>query len=129
MNSDFIELDGLRVTVDKVVYHPQAETADDRPYCFVYFITIHNDSECTVTIKGRKWVVRNAEGEVTALEGQGVVGQNPVITPGANFSYNSFHLLDTTFGTAEGSYLGMDDEGRKVIVRIPKFEMHVPGAG
>ena len=122
----FLEPAALRVTVDKVAYHPEAETPADRPHCFVYFITIHNDTDLAVTIRARKWVVTNERGEVMALEGEGVVGQTPVIEPGEAFEYNSYHLLDTTSATAEGSYLGLDTLGRRVITRIPKFEMRVP---
>jgi ApaG protein len=123
---EFIELRGLRVTVDRVAYNPEAQTPPDRPHCFVYFITIHNDSDVPVTIKGRKWVVTNDQEEVTAVEGDGVVGQFPLIEPGRSFSYNSYHLLNTRSAVAEGSYLGVDAQGRKVITRIPKFRMVVP---
>ncbi len=120
------ELPGLRVTVDQVVYQPDAPTPPDRPHCFVYYITIHNDSDVAVTIKGRKWVVTNDRNEITAVEGDGVVGQFPTIEPGDKFSYNSFHLLNTRSAVAQGSYLGMDAQGRKVLTRVPRFEMAVP---
>jgi ApaG protein len=128
MTSDgrFEELPGLRVTVDQVLYQSEAQTPPERPHCFVYFISIRNDSGVPVTIKGRKWVVTNANGEVIAVEGDGVVGQFPTIEPGEKFSYNSCHFLDTKSGVAEGSYLGIDAEGRRVIARIPKFKMTVP---
>jgi ApaG protein len=128
-NAKFIEPPELGVTVDRVVYNPQAETPPDRPHCFVYFITIHNGTEQAVTIKARKWVVTNDRGEITALEGEGVVGQTPTIQPGDSFSYNSFHLLDTKSAVAEGSYLGLDTSGRPVLTRIPKFHMRVPARG
>ena len=123
---DLVELPGLRVTVDRVAYNPEAQTPPDRPHCFVYFITIHNDSKLPVTIKGRKWVVTSDRGDVTVVEADGVVGQFPLIEPGGDFSYNSYHLLDTRSAVAEGSYLGVDPTGRKVITRIPKFRMSVP---
>jgi ApaG protein len=126
LNAKFLELPGLRVTVDRVVYYPEAETPADRPHCFAYFISIHNDSEFPVTIKGRKWVVTNERGEITAVEGEGVVGETPTIQPGSSFSYNSFHLLDSNKAVAEGSYLGLDSTGRRVLTRIPRFEMKVP---
>jgi ApaG protein len=124
--SGFIELPGLHVTVDRVLYQPDTQTPPDRPHCFVYFITIHNDSDVTVTIKGRKWVVTNERGEVTAVEGDGVVGEFPEIAPADHFTYNSFHLNDTRTAVAEGSYIGIDEQGRKVLTRIPKFKMVVP---
>ena len=126
-SSEFIELPGLKVTVDNVLYQADAQTPVDRPHCFAYFITIHNDSDTAVTIKGRKWVVRNSRGDITAVEGDGVVGQSPLIEPGEEFTYNSYHLLDTNSAEAEGSYIGVDEQGRRILVRIPKFEMMVPG--
>ncbi len=123
-----IELPGLHVTVDRVLYHPEARTSPERPHCFVYFITIHNDSGVPVTILARKWVVREADGEVIAVEGNRVVGETPELAPGESFSYNSFHVLRCTSATAEGAYLGLDANGRRVVTRIPRFEMVVPGA-
>jgi len=120
------ELPGLRVSVDRVAYQPDFPAPPDRPHCFVYFISIHNDTDLPVTIKGRKWVVTNDSGEITAVEGDGVVGQFPTIEPGGKFSYNSFHLLNSSVAVAEGSYLGTDAEGRRVLTRIPRFKMEVP---
>jgi ApaG protein len=125
-NANYAEPAGLRVTVDEVVYQPDLPTPVDRPHCFVYFISIHNDTPRPVTIKGRKWVVTNAKGEITAVEGDGVVGQFPTIPPGDKFSYNSFHLLDTATGQARGSYLGVDANGQTVVTRIPPFDLVVP---
>lgn len=126
--SDFLEPKDLTVTVDRVVYQPNIATPPDRPHCFVYFISIHNKTEGPVKIVGRKWVVTNTRGEVTAVEGDGVVGEHPTIESGDSFSYNSFHLLDTKTAVAEGSYLGVDAEGRKVVTRIPAFKMTVPSS-
>ncbi|MDQ6632114.1 MAG: ApaG domain [Verrucomicrobiota bacterium] len=126
--SQFLEPADLKVTVDRVLHQPQVAAPPDRPHCFAYFISIHNETDLPVTIKGRKWVVTNSRGEVTAVEGDGVVGEFPTIEPGGKFSYNSFHLLDTKWAVAEGSYLGIDGLGRKVLTRIPKFKMTVPDA-
>ena len=125
-NRGFLEPSGLRVTVDRVCYHPDAKTPPDRPYCFVYFISIHNDTETIITLKGRKWIVTNPNGEVMVVEADGIVGEFPCLAPGEKFSYNSFHLLDTRKARAEGSYVGLDELGRKVLTRIPPFEMEAP---
>ena len=71
-------------------------------------------------------MVTSSRGEVTAVEGDGVVGEFPQIEPGAKFSYNSYHLLDAPSAEAEGSYIGVDGRGRKVLTRIPRFKMVVP---
>jgi len=123
---DITEPDGLRVVIDQVVYQPQQYLPSGGRHCFVYFITIHNGSGTPVTIKGRKWVVHEASGEVTVLEGDGVVGEFPRLEPGDEFSYNSFHVLETPPGRAEGSYLGVDDGGQRILVRIPSFDLVIP---
>ncbi|MBM3875665.1 MAG: ApaG domain [Verrucomicrobia bacterium] len=98
----------------------------EQPHCFVYYISIHNDADIAVTIKARKWVVKDDEGGVLVVEGDGVVGQTPTIEPGSKFSYQSRHLLKAQTGEAEGSYIGLDALGRRVLVRIPRFRMTVP---
>lgn len=121
------ELVGLRVTIDKLVYRRLEVSSSERPHSFVYFVSIHNDSDVAVTIKGRKWVVTHSDGQVLVVEGNGVVGQMPTIPPSGKFSYNSQHLISTPSATAEGAYLGVDENGRAVVTRIPKFQMVVPG--
>lgn len=118
------ELNGLRVTVDDVVYMPTLEAPADKPHPFVYFISIHNDSDETVTIEGRKWVVREGE-ETVVVEGDGVVGQRPVIPPGEHFSYNSYHVTSVD-AVAEGAFFARTEDGEWVFTRIPEFELHVP---
>ncbi|HSH92617.1 MAG TPA: ApaG domain, partial [Roseimicrobium sp.] len=76
------ELAGLTVSVDRVIYHPRADLPPERPHCYVYFITIINQSDVTVTLRARKWVVRNGKGQVSVLEGDGIVGQTPTLAPG-----------------------------------------------
>jgi ApaG protein len=125
-HAEFVEVPGLLATIDRVVYQPDAVTLEERPHCFAYFITIRNDGDIAVTLKGRKWVVQNSRGEVSAVEGDGIVGQCPTIGPGEKFSYNSYHLVDTPTAEAEGSYLGVDANGRRILVRIPRFKMAVP---
>ena len=120
------ELPGLHVTVDKLVYRRLPAGAAERPHSFVYFITIHNDSDVAVTIRGRKWVVTHDDGNVLVVEGDGVVGETPCIPPGGHFGYNSQHLIATRSAVAEGAYLGIDSDGRRVFTRIPRFQMRVP---
>ena len=118
------ELKGLRVNVDDVVYMPSLDAPDDKPHPFVYFISIFNESDETVTILGRKWVVREGD-EVVVVEGEGVVGQKLCLQPGQHFSYNSYHI---TAGDAEvqGAFFGRVGEDESFRVRIPDFSLSVP---
>ena len=119
------ELPGLRVTVDDVIYMPSLDAPEDRPHPFVYFISIINESRSSVTIKGRKWVISLENGEKVVVEGEGVVSQSPVIEVGADFSYNSYHVVPGN-GVAEGAFFAETEEGEAVFTRIPSFELEVP---
>jgi ApaG protein len=126
--AEVLELPGLRVTVDRLLYRAMRPDQSEKPHWFIYFISIHNDSEVPVTIKGRKWVVTHSDGTMLVLEGDGVVGETPLIEPGEKFSYNSRHEIGTPWASAEGAYLGIDNTGRRVLTRIPRFKMTVPAA-
>ena len=122
-----ILLPGFEATVDRVEHDPELPTPPGQPFPFVYHITIRNGSDRTLTVKGRKWVVRAEDGQVTAVEGDGVVGCFPRLEPGESFTYNSYH---TTAGraVAEGAYLAVTEEGEAVFAPIPAFELIPPGA-
>jgi ApaG protein len=119
------ELEGLRVTVDRVVHVPHLDAPPDRPHPFVYFITIHNHSDATVTIRGRKWVVTDRAGQRLVVEGDGVVGKFPRLDPGESFSYNSYHTIGAD-SVAEGAFFGVTEEGDRIFARIPPFPLRVP---
>ena len=123
----FRELANLRVIIDKIVYVQTLEAPPDRPYPFVYFITIDNQSAETVTIRGRKWVITDQAGQKIVVEGDGVVGEYPRLRPGERFSYNSYHVIGLD-SVAEGAFIGLTDEGMPFVVRIPQFKMEVPNS-
>ena len=120
-----MELPGLEVNVDDVIYMPSLDAPDDRPFPFVYFISIRNNSPRTITVKARKWVVTASNGEVIVVEGDGVVGQCPCIPPGGEFTYNSCHTISHD-SRAEGAYFVEGDDGAHYAVRIPPFDMELP---
>ena len=119
------EFEGIHVTVDDVIYMPSLEASPEKPYPFVYFISIHNDSAVAVTIRGRKWVVHEEGGEVGVVEGAGVVGQSPLINPGEHFSYNSYHVVARS-ARVSGAFFGETAEGDWIYARIPEFRLEVP---
>jgi ApaG protein len=125
MTAKIREYEGLRVKVDDVVYMPHLEAPTDKPHPFVYFISLHNDSVIPVTIRGRKWVVKEDDGEVTVVEGEGVVGQMPLIEVGGYFSYNSYHVVSRG-AMVTGSFFGETAAGEWIFARIPEFRLDVP---
>lgn len=125
MSAKYKELPGLEVTVDDVIYMPSLDAPSDRPFPFVYFITIRNNSPLTVTVKARKWVVKASNGETIVVEGDGVVGQFPRLVPGGEYSYNSCHTISRN-SRAEGGYFVEGEDGQVYVVRIPGFDMELP---
>lgn len=121
---DLHELPGLRVSVDQVVYTSEM-APPDKPHRFVYHITIANNSDETVTIRGRKWVVREDGGETVVVEGDGVVGEFPRLEPGESFTYNSSHVVARD-AVVNGAYFGVTEAGEKVFVLIPQFALNPP---
>ena len=104
---------------------PHLDAPPDKPFPFVYFITIHNDSANTVTIRGRKWVVTDSAGETLVVEGDGVVGKSPTLLSGERFSYNSYHTIGKD-SVAHGAFFGVTEEGQAVFTRIPEFSLRIP---
>lgn len=119
------EFKGLRVKVDDVIYMPSLDAPQDKPHPFVYFISIHNDSPLPVTIRGRKWMVQEDDGEIAVIEGDGVVGQTPVIEPGGHFSYNSYHVVSCG-AVVSGAFFGEATTGDWIFTRIPEFRLELP---
>lgn len=128
MNTPFVQIPGLRVEVDNVMYVPTIEAPADKPFAFVYFLNIENNGSEVVTIKGRKWIVRESNGESIVVEGPGVVGESPRLKPGENFAYNSCHVVKLD-AEAKGSLFGVTDGGVLFSVEIPPFTLSVPTGG
>ena len=122
-----IEVPGLRVELDKLSYRRGGEQLPpDRPHAFIYHLTIRNDSDRTVTLLGRKWVVENSDGTQLVVEGDKIVGESPCLAPGDHFSYNSYHVTACN-ARAHGSFHGLDEKGQRIFVRIPSFSLQIPG--
>ena len=126
MANESTELEGLRVSLDKLVYHKDPiNLPSEQPHAFIYFITISNLSDRSVRIIGRKWIILNQDGTKTVIEGDKIVGETPIITPGEEFSYNSYHVTDMN-ATVRGSFHGIDQMDQKIHVNVPEFELIIP---
>lgn len=125
--SSSTQLPGLTARLDKLVYHHGGKSLpEDKPHAFVYFITIRNAADRTVTLLGRKWVLQQPDGSQLVIEGDKIVGETPRLSPGEQFSYNSYHVTGVD-ARAFGSFHGVDEFGNKIHVVLPPFEMSVPG--
>ena len=118
---------GVNVNI-KVAYHTTSNY-DGRPgYVFIYHIIISNHNSFPVQLLSRKWRIFDSDGTVRFVEGEGVVGLQPVIEAGQSFEYSSFCNLNTALGTMSGSYfLENLNDSAAFEVTIPVFEFATPG--
>ena len=111
---------GIRVGAT-AFYLPEESVPDERRFVFGYRIVICNESSVPATLRSRHWVIIDANGQVEEVKGEGVVGEQPRLMPGAGFKYTSYCPLATTWGTMEGTYQFETDEGETFDVKIGRF--------
>lgn len=119
---------GVRVTVAPS-YRPEHSAPAEGRFVFTYTIVIANESDRRVRLLARRWQIIDADGESRIVEGDGVIGEQPVIEPGATYTYSSWCPLPTRWGTMEGSYSMLaESPGESIRVRIERFYLVAPDA-
>jgi ApaG protein len=122
------ETDGVAVRVS-VSYLPEQSEPERGRWFWAYHIRIENASDRVVQLLTRHWIITDGRGARHTVEGEGVVGEQPVIAPGASFDYVSGCPLTTPTGSMQGSYLMVDEAGMAFHVAIPKFGLTAPAVG
>jgi len=115
---------------------PSHSSPEQGQYTFAYTITICNDSNLPVQLLSRHWIITDANDDVQEVRGEGVVGEQPVIAPGAAFRYTSGATLATPLGFMKGRYFMVVRDPIEVDpaalpafeVPIPAFSLHTPTA-
>jgi ApaG protein len=118
---------GIRVQVTST-YLPERSSPRDGQYLFAYHIRISNVGSETAQLVSREWIITTADGEVERVKGPGVVGEQPVLTPGSSFEYTSYCPLKTSVGSMQGSYQMMTADGEKFEAQIAPFTLAAPHA-
>ncbi len=96
-------------------------------YFFTYHVMIENLGKETVQLLSRKWQITDSSGENRFVEGEGVVGEQPVIEADQQYEYYSGCLLKTGFGKMKGSYTFQRiDDNSQFEVEVPEFHMVLP---
>lgn len=110
---------GVRIEAYPVYMREQSK-ADGSEHIFGYRMLIANQSDQTIQVMSRRWAIIDGDGYRRDVEGEGVIGQQPILEPGESFEYASFCPLPTPWGTMEGSYLLASETGdfRAVIGRF-----------
>jgi ApaG protein len=118
--------EGVQVSVQST-FLPEYSSARQSHFVFSYKVTIENKSDYTVQLHRRHWHIFDSDGSVREVEGEGVIGQQPILEPGEVHQYISGCNFRTTMGKMKGTYL-MERvfDGKHITVEIPEFSMIVP---
>jgi len=100
---------------------------DEGHFVWAYHITIANGRADTVQLINRYWKIIDAQGRVQEVRGAGVVGEQPVLEPGEEYSYTSGCPLPTPSGVMLGAYEMSSATGERFDVSIPIFSLDSPG--
>jgi len=118
--------EGIEITVD-TKFDPQNSVPYSDFNWFTYYIKIKNQSEYDVQLLRRQWHIYDSFLKTQEVEGEGVIGETPIIAPGMKHSYHSHVNLRTEMGFMEGTYLMQRiGDGYEFYVDIPRFILEIP---
>lgn len=113
---------GVRVRV-RARYAAEHSEPQKPLWFFLYTITITNTGDETVQLISRHWTITDADGQIEEVRGPGVVGEQPVLGPGASFTYTSGCPLRTSFGVMEGTYQMVTADGDAFDAKVAPFTL------
>ncbi|MEE8061045.1 MAG: Co2+/Mg2+ efflux protein ApaG [Gemmatimonadales bacterium] len=112
--------DGIRITVRPLFLDDRSDP-DEQQFVFAYFVRIENVGREDAHLLRRRWLIHDSIGEDLEVEGEGVVGEQPLIEPGGVHEYSSFCVLKSPSGFMEGHYLFARPDGSTFTAEIPRF--------
>lgn len=125
-NSNESESDaGIHIQV-QTRYLEQQSDPRKQSFAFAYTITIINLRDEAVKLLSRHWIITDQTGKTEEVEGQGVVGKQPVIEPGGQFQYSSGAVIKTEIGDMKGTYTLQDSNGETFEAPVPLFVLALP---
>ena len=117
--------EGVTVRV-AVNFLPEQSRIEAGKWFWVYHIRIENDSAQPVQLLTRHWRITDGNGDVSVVDGDGVVGEQPLLAPGASHDYVSGCPLSTPHGSMEGHYAFRRADGTRFDAAIPFFPLAAP---
>jgi ApaG protein len=117
----------IRIQVTPQFVEEQS-AAEDNHYFWAYTIEITNEGAETVQLRSRYWHITDETGHVEEVRGPGVVGETPVLKPGASFRYTSGCPLNTPSGIMRGTFQMTTKAGEPFDVEVPAFSLDLPNA-
>ncbi|MEM6802983.1 MAG: Co2+/Mg2+ efflux protein ApaG [Bacteroidota bacterium] len=117
---------GIRVSV-RTAYIKDESSPDRDEYVFAYQVEILNESPHIVQLLSREWYIIDGYGQKRSVKGPGVIGKQPIISPGKSHSYVSGVNFPSPIGKMFGYYtMRRQVDGSTFLVSIPDFIMEAP---
>lgn len=118
---------GVKISVESF-YQGDYSNINENKYIFTYKVTIENNNPFAVQLLRRHWFIFDSKGIYREVEGEGVIGQQPIIEAGDVHSYVSWSQLMTEIGQMSGVYQMLNlDTNTTFDVEIPVFHLIMPG--
>jgi len=116
---------GIRVRVEPTFSLADSDFTDGT-FVFSYDIKVANEGDSPARLLFRHWLIHDAVGEDTEVDGEGVVGLQPLIDPGESHEYSSYCVLRSPAGYMEGYYTFVRPDGERFKVEVPRFHFSAP---
>lgn len=121
------ESEKYRIKVEAVAeFIPAQSDPDEDRYVFSYHITLTNTGAVAAQLISRHWIITDGTGKTQEVRGLGVIGEQPVLAPGQQFSYSSGSVIETSVGTMQGTYQMTAEDGHRFDAEIPAFVLAMP---
>jgi ApaG protein len=117
--------EGVTVRVVTNFLDEQSNPAQNR-WFWSYHIRIENHRDDPVQLLTRHWKITDGHGGVNHVDGDGVVGEQPLLKPDGSHDYVSGCPLPTPSGIMEGHYRFIRADGSTFLVEIPRFKLVAP---
>jgi ApaG protein len=117
--------EGIRVRVQ-----PHFSLADSSPadgtFVFSYHVSLSNEGAVPAQLLFRHWHIHDSAAGDSLVDGEGVIGEQPFLAPGASHEYSSYCVLQSPVGYMEGYYTFVRPDGRQFRVEVPRFALNGP---
>jgi ApaG protein len=115
----------IKVIVETAYIAEQSSPEINR-YVFSYTIKLTNTGSVPARLLRRHWIITDANSKIQEVHGDGVIGEQPYLTPGQSYIYTSGAMLETPIGCMEGNYDMIADDGIEFEALIPAFRLTTP---
>jgi len=107
-------------------YEERQSDAEAKRFVFTYSITIKNSADYNIQLLSRRWVVTDGNQKEQEIQGEGVIGEQPIIAPNSSYQYSSGAILETDVGSMFGHYNMVTEEGSEFKALIAAFTLAKP---